>query len=304
MVRSNERYYFLDRHAKFGAGLLGSLAGKDALGAFLHGGIGSTKKLVRVDYDVNSDCREFGFGHPRVGGGDNHYWLVSGDLVAEAPDKRNYLIRGLRLGVNHYAIGTGFDIGTAAGDGVVFASAGNERLAAGDDHEVVRYLGLLADLDLVALVFDRGLLLNIAGLKERVLLKSYLVLDDDRRYTKTLKGSDEEHEVFGKAAGVAIIYDRLGGYFKDVVHRAKAGGDVDGLVVGLALEGGVRKRREPHGVELVLDVVFDDGGVLDDEPGESAMGLHNANDWLGVQETAKAATADVGGGADFADRLV
>ena len=125
---------------------------------------------------------------------------VSGDLGAEALDEGNNLIRGLCLGVNHYSIGTGFNIRAAAVDRIIFTSTSDERFAAGDDHEVVRNLCLLADLDLMALVFDEGLLLDIPRLEERILLQAHLVLDDDCRNTETFKRADKEYEMLGQSA--------------------------------------------------------------------------------------------------------
>ena len=162
----DKRDDFLDRHAEFGGGLLGALAGKDALGAGLHCRIGRAEKLVRVDDDVDADLREFVFGNLRVGRGDDDNRLVGGNLGAEALHEGDDFIRGLRLRVNHDAVRTRFAVCLATRDGVVLALTGDERLTTRDDHEVFRNLRLLADLDFVALIFDRRLLLDIAGLKE------------------------------------------------------------------------------------------------------------------------------------------
>ena len=104
----------------------------------------------------------------------------------------------------------------------------------------------------MALVLNRRLLLHITRLKERILLEPDLVLDDDRRNAETLKRADEECKVLGKTSGVTIVDDRLGGDFKNIIHRTQTRGDVNRLVIGLALECRVRQRREPHGIKLVL----------------------------------------------------
>ena len=138
--------------------------------------------------------------------------------------------------MDHDAVGSGLHVGAATRDGVIFAGTGDERLATGKQHEILRNLRLLAHFDLVALVFDRGLLLHVAGFEERVLLEPDFVLDDDGGNAEPLQRTDEEHEVLGETAGVAIVNDGLGGNFQNVVDRAQARGDVHRFVVRLALE--------------------------------------------------------------------
>ena len=56
--------------------------------------------------------------------------------------------------MDHDSICTSLDVCMAAINRIVFARASDERFAAGDNHEVIRDLRLLADLYLVALVGD------------------------------------------------------------------------------------------------------------------------------------------------------
>ena len=104
----------------------------------------------------------------------------------------------------------------------------------------------------MALVFNWGLLLDIARLEKRILLEPDFVLNDNCRDAKSLKRADEEYKMLGKSARVTVIDDRFGRYFKDVVHRAKTRSDIYRFVVRLALQRGVRERRKPHRIKFVL----------------------------------------------------
>lgn len=265
-----------------GFGFGGAAVLEDGLGGLEHGGVRGTEEVVGVDDDIDASVGEDLLVSGGVGGGDRDQGDAARELVVGGAEGKDF-VGGLGFGVDHDAVGPGVDVGLDAAESIFLSGASDEGLAAGDDHEVVGDTGGAAHFDLFNDGFDGGLTLVVAGFEEGVLLEAGLVLDDDSGDPKALESTDHVGKVVGEAAGVAVEDDGLGGDFKDVVDGVESGGEVDAFDVGLAFGGGVGQRREPHGVELNLAVVAGDGAVFDDEATESAVGLEDANEGLGVK---------------------
>ena len=238
--------------------------------------------MVRVDYDVRACGGHFGFRDLSVGRWHHDKRLVSRNFGAEALDESKRFVRSVGGGLDEYRIGSGFDIGTAFRNAFFIGG-----FASDDNHEVVGDLRSLAFSDQVA---------EVAGFR--------LFTNCDRRNAEAFKRADEERELFRRAAGIAVVDDRFGGDFENVVQRTETRGHVHTFGIGLALQHGIRVGAEPHAVEFVGAVVLLDGRLLDDEAGKAAVRIHHADERFCVQETAQTCAADVGGCADFLDRLV
>ena len=238
--------------------------------------------MVRIDYYVRACGGDFGFRDLSVGSGHHNKRLVGRNFGAEALDESERFVRSVGGGLDEYRIGSGFDIGTAFRNTFFIGC-----FASDDNHEVVGDLRSLSFADQVA---------EVAGFS--------LFADCDRRNAEAFKRADEERELFRRAAGIAVVDNRLGGDFENVVQRTETRGHVHAFGVGLALQHGIRVGAEPHTVEFVGAVVLLDGGLLNDESGKAAVRVHHADERLCVQEAAQTGAADVGSGAYFLDCLV
>ena len=148
-------------------------------------------------------------------------------------------------------------------------------------------------------VFDGILYLCDVGAEQRVLFQPFLILDDHSRNAKPLKGADHEHKVLGNPSGIAVIDDGLGGGLENVVGGVHPRSDVHVFDVGLGLDGRFREAAHPDAVEFPDLVVDIDANGFGNQPSQAAMGLDDAYQRSGVQQSLQHAQADLRGSAHF-----
>ena len=224
-------------------------------------------------------------------GHDGHVGVQFVETQAELTDVFSCLL----LRVNHDAVGTTLlHVGAAAFQCIVDALAGDEALAAGNDHEVLCHLGVLAGTYLLAEVLDGVLRLNGIGAKERVLLQAHLVLNDNSRDAVALQCAYRKHKVLQLAARVAVVDDGLRRALQNVRQVLHTCCQVNSLNVGLTLRCRVCERRTPHAVEGVHVQAVLHLKVLADESRQSVVYLQDAHHGLGLYQSAQCLQAYVG----------
>ena len=81
--------------------------------------------------------------------------------------------------------------------------------------------------------------LNSIRTKKRILLQTYLILNDDSRNTQTLQSAHCENEMLQFSTRVTIIDDWFGGNLQRIIQIMQAGGQVNSLNIRLAFRGRV-----------------------------------------------------------------
>jgi hypothetical protein len=171
--------------------------------------------------------------------------------------------------VDEDGIGAGRVIGLRALERLGETPARDERLHAGDEHEIGVLLAVLARLDLAGEFRDVSERLQL-GAQERVGLGEELVLDDHPAHPDLLQLADEAPHVVEVAVACVAVEEhghgcRLGHEGHVVDHL----GPAQLVVVPDAEGGGEGEAARPDPLEPCL---------LDDARGEPIVGLHHEGD--------------------------
>ena len=159
-----------------------------------------------------------------------------GVLLVETLTELTDILTSLLLRVNHNAIGTTLlYVCTAALQCIVNALASNETLAAGNNHEVLGHLSVLACTYLLAEMLYSILCLDGIGAEERVFLQSHLVLNDNGRDTVAFQGANSKDKMFQFATCVTIVDNGFRGALQYIGQVLHTGGQVYCLNIGLTL---------------------------------------------------------------------
>ena len=218
--------------------------------------------MVRPDHDLDVAGLAEDVGRRRVVlRRDDHEREAVAPFLREREDLGGVLLRG----VDEHGIGAGLPVLFPALEGLLEAVAGDERLDAGDDDEVLVALRFLHRADLAGVLVHVGEGLGRAA-DEAVRLREQLVLDADAGDAALLELHHEAaRRVEVAVAGVAIEQDRHGGgvgHELDDLHHL---GPARLVVVADAERRRDREAASPDAFEA---------GLLGDLRGQAVVSLH------------------------------
>jgi hypothetical protein len=220
----------------------------DALERLARGLDGGAQAVVGVDDDLVAALVELGGGRGLVDRRDAHERRGPVPLAGEL----EHLLGRVRLAVDEHHVGAGVRVRAAALHGLFHAPAGDQRLGAGDDVEVLVLARVEAGLDLAGVLLDRGQLALDAGV-EGAALGEDVVLDADRGDALALVAAHHVDDVDRVAVPVVAVgddrdldgVDHPGGGPQLVGHR-------EDVRVGHAVGRGDLEAAGPDGVEAGL----------------------------------------------------
>ena len=101
------------------------------------------------------------------------------------------------------------------------------------------------------------------------------------------------------AACVPVKNDRFGCHFKGVVKVVKARRDVYSLNIRFSLACRVGQRTGPHAVKFLFYTVHLHTCILNNQAGETVVGLKNSDDFFSGNQSAEPFQSNFWSGSDF-----
>ena len=231
----------------------------------LHGADGRPQQMVRPDHHADLPRAEILRRGAPVRGRHEHH----GQAIAPLREEGEDLGRARLLRVDENGVGARRVIGLRALERLRQTPARDERLHAGDEHEVGVLLAVLARLDLAGELRDIGERLEL-GAEERIGLREELVLDHHPAHADLLQLPHEAPHVVEVAVARVTVEEhgdggRLG-HEGDVLDHL---GPAQLVVVTDAEGGGQGEAARPDPLEA---------GFLHDARGEAVVSLHHEGD--------------------------